>query len=247
MKRILFSHFFYKECKKGLQFSGKKNKYRGRNNTQIEGIEVNMQTLEQIAQNVVSGEADQVSSLTQQALDENISAIDILDQGLVAGMGVVSDKFKNNEMFIPEVLVSAKAMKVGMEIIKPLLAQANVESRGKVVIGTIQGDLHDIGKNIVAMLLEGAGFEVVDLGADVPIGNFIQAAKEENADIVGMSALLTTTMVNMKAVIEGLEDNVKVMIGGAPVTQAFADQIGAHGYAPDASDAIDLAIGLMTG
>ncbi|MFC2156363.1 corrinoid protein [Acidobacteriota bacterium] len=204
-----------------------------------------MQTLEQIAQNVVTGEAEQVASLTQQALDENATALDILDKGLVAGMTIVSEKFKSNEMFIPEVLVSAKAMKAGMELIKPLLAEANIEPKGKVVIGTIQGDLHDIGKNIVAMLLEGAGFEVVDLGADVPIDNFIQSAKKEEADIVGMSALLTTTMVNMKAVIEGLDEKVKVMIGGAPVTQTFADQIGAHGYAPDASDAIDLAIRLM--
>ena len=204
-----------------------------------------MQTLKHIAQNIVSGEAEQVKSLTQQALNENTTALDILDKGLVAGMTIVSEKFKSNEMFIPEVLVSAKAMKAGMEIIKPLLAEANIEPKGKVVIGTIQGDLHDIGKNIVAMLLEGAGFEVVDLGADVPIDNFIQSVKKEDADIVGMSALLTTTMVNMKAVIEGLDEKVKVMIGGAPVTQTFADQIGAHGYAPDASDAIDLAISLM--
>ena len=208
-----------------------------------------MKIFEQMVDSVFKGEAEEVSRLTQLALDQNIPAQDILQNGLVAGMDIVSEKFKANEIFIPEVLVSARAMKAGMSIIRPILAQSNVAPLGKVVIGSIQGDLHDIGKNIVGMLLEGAGFEVIDLGADVAIQKFVQTAQDENADLVGMSALLTTTMINMKSVIEGLEKaglkGVKVMIGGAPVTKAFSDQIGAHGYADDASRAVDLAKGLL--
>ena len=208
-----------------------------------------MQIYDQMIDNIFKGEADEVARLTNLALEQKISAQDILNNALVAGMDIVSEKFKANEIFIPEVLVSAKAMKAGMSIIRPILAESNIEPLGKVVLGTIQGDLHDIGKNIVAMLLEGAGFEVIDLGADVPIDRFIQTAQEESADVVGMSALLTTTMINMKAVIQGLVKaglkDVKVMIGGAPVTQAFADQIQAHGYADDASRAVDLARGLL--
>lgn len=209
-----------------------------------------MQIIEQITHKIDTGDAEGVAELTEQAVSQNIPAEEILNQGLVTGMNIVSEKFKNNEIFIPEVLISAKAMKAGMAIIRPLLAKANIEPRGKVVIGTIQGDLHDIGKNIVAMLLEGAGFEVIDLGADVQIEKFVEQAEKENADIVGMSALLTTTMVNMGPVIEGLvkagkKEKVRVMIGGAPVTQAFADNIKADGYAPDASTAVDLAVNLM--
>lgn len=209
-----------------------------------------MQIIEKITHKIDTGDAEGVAELIEQAVGQNIPTEEILNQGLVAGMNIVSEKFKNNEIFIPEVLVSAKAMKAGMAIIRPLLAKANIKSRGKVVIGTIQGDLHDIGKNIVAMLLEGAGFEVIDLGADVQIEKFVEQAEKENADIVGMSALLTTTMVNMGPVIEGLvkagkKEKVRVMIGGAPVTQAFADNIKADGYAPDASTAVDLAVNLM--
>lgn len=209
-----------------------------------------MKIIEMITHKIDTGDADGVAELIEQAVGQNIPTEEILNQGLVAGMNIVSEKFKNNEIFIPEVLVSAKAMKAGMAIIRPLLAKANIKSRGKVVIGTIQGDLHDIGKNIVAMLLEGAGFEVIDLGADVQIEKFVEQAEKENADIVGMSALLTTTMVNMGPVIEGLvkagkKEKVRVMIGGAPVTQAFADNIKADGYAPDASTAVDLAVNLM--
>ena len=209
-----------------------------------------MQIIEKITLKIDTGDAEGVAELIEQAVGQNIPTEEILNQGLVAGMNIVSEKFKNNEIFIPEVLVSAKAMKAGMAIIRPLLAKANIKSRGKVVIGTIQGDLHDIGKNIVAMLLEGAGFEVIDLGADVQIEKFVEQAEKENADIVGMSALLTTTMVNMGPVIEGLvkagkKEKVRVMIGGAPVTQAFADNIKADGYAPDASTAVDLAVNLM--
>ncbi|NOR14538.1 MAG: cobalamin-binding protein [Candidatus Aminicenantes bacterium] len=209
-----------------------------------------MGVLEQIASDIVKGNSESVHALTQQAVDENIATVDILNNGLVAGMNVVSEQFKNNEIFIPEVLISARAMKAGMEIIRPLLAEAQVEPRGRVILGTVQGDLHDIGKNIVAMLLEGAGFDIIDLGADVPIEKFVESAKNEGADIIGMSALLTTTMVNMRPTIEALENlelkkGLKVMIGGAPITQTFANEIHADGYAPDAAEAVDLAFSLM--
>ncbi len=209
-----------------------------------------MANFEQIAEEVVKGQAPAVKELVQQALSENISAEDILNNGLVAGMNVVSEKFKNNEFFIPEVLVSARAMHTGLDILKPLLAEANVKAKGKVVIGTVKGDLHDIGKNIVGMMLQGAGYEIVDLGADVPKEKFIEFTQKEDAQIVGMSALLTTTMIYMKEVIQalreaGLKDKVKVIIGGAPVTQAYADQIEADGYAPDAASAVDLTKSLL--
>ena len=209
-----------------------------------------MTIFEKTADEVQKGNAETVEKLVKEALSRGFPAERILNEGLVEGMNIVSDKFKNNECFIPEVLVSAKAMTVGLEFLKPRLAESNVKSRGKVVIGTIQGDLHDIGKNIVAMLLQGAGFEVVDLGADVPIEKFIESAKNEKADIVGISALLITTMVNMKAVIEGLKEaglrgNVKVIIGGAPVTRDYANKIEADGYAPDAASGVDVAKSLM--
>jgi 5-methyltetrahydrofolate--homocysteine methyltransferase len=209
-----------------------------------------MEIYAQIADEIVKGQADAVKELVNRALSENISAEDILNNGLVAGMNVVSEKFKNNEFFIPEVLVSARAMTAGLNIINPLLAEANVKAKGKVVIGTVKGDLHDIGKNIVGMMLQGAGYEIVDLGADVPKEKFIEFTQKEEANMVGMSALLTTTMIYMKEVIQGLKDaglrdKVKVIIGGAPVTQAYADQIEADGYAPDAASAIDLAKNLL--
>ena len=209
-----------------------------------------MAIYEQIADEVIKGQADAVKQLVNQALSENISAEDILNNGLVAGMDVVSVKFKSNEFFIPEVLVSARAMTAGLDIINPLLAAANVKAKGKVVIGTVKGDLHDIGKNIVGMMLQGAGYEIVDLGADVPKEKFIEFTQKENANMVGMSALLTTTMIYMQEIIDGLKeaglrDKVKVIIGGAPVTQAYADQIDADGYAPDAASAIDLAKDLL--
>jgi 5-methyltetrahydrofolate--homocysteine methyltransferase len=209
-----------------------------------------MEIYAQIADEIVKGQADSVKELVNRALSEKISAEDILNNGLVAGMNVVSEKFKNNEFFIPEVLVSARAMTAGLNIINPLLAEANVKAKGKVVIGTVKGDLHDIGKNIVGMMLQGAGYEIVDLGADVPLEKFIEFTQKEEADMVGMSALLTTTMIYMQEVIQGLKDaglrdKVKVIIGGAPVTQAYADQIEADGYAPDAASAIDLAKDLL--
>lgn len=209
-----------------------------------------MEIFEQIADEVQKGNSDSVEELVKGALSKEISVEKILNKGLVEGMNTVSEKFKNNEIFIPEVLISAKAMNCGLEIIKPLLIEAKVKSRGKVVIGTVKGDLHDIGKSIVAMMLQGAGFDIVDLGNDVPKEKFLEFVRKERADIVGMSALLTTTMVYMKEVIEavkdaGLREDVKIIIGGAPVTESYAVQIEADGYAPDAATAVDLSKRLL--
>lgn len=209
-----------------------------------------MTILEQIADKVQQGDSDAVEKLVKEALSQDVRVDRILNEGLVGGMNIVGEKFKNNECFIPEVLVSARAMKTGLELLKPLLAATNLKSPGKVVIGTIEGDLHDIGKNIAAMLLQGAGFEVIDLGADVPITRFVESAKNEKANLLGMSALLITTMSNMKAVIDGLKeaglrDGIKVIVGGAPVTEDFALHIGADGYAPDAASGVDLAKRLL--
>lgn len=200
--------------------------------------------LQALAEAIINGKRNDAVELTKKLVDAGVNAKKILDEGLIAGMGVVGEKFKNGEYFVPEVLVAARAMKAAMEILRPLLAASDVEPIGTVVIGTVRGDLHDIGKNLVAMMLEGAGFKVVDLGVDVPAEKFIEAAKENNADIVGMSALLTTTMTYMPEVIkaletEGIRNKVKVIVGGAPVTQEWADQIGADGYAPDAASAVD--------
>jgi len=208
--------------------------------------EGSMDILDEIALEVVKGDSGSVEGLTERALSQGISAAKILNKGLVKGMGIISEKFKNNEIFIPEVLISAKSMKSGMEILKPFLAKAEIKFQGKVIIGTVKGDLHDIGKNIVAMLLQGAGFEVVDLGADVSKERFLEFAQRENPDILGMSALLTTTMVYMREIIDtvrsaGLKRNVKFIIGGAPVTQSYAEAIKADGYAPDAASAVDLS------
>lgn len=209
-----------------------------------------MAILEDLAAEVIKGEAGVVKNLTEEALSQNISAEEVLNSGLVAGMNVIGEQFKSNEIFIPEVLVAARAMKAGMQIIRPLLAEANVEPLGKIIIGTVGGDLHDIGKNIVAMLLEGAGFEVVDLGADVTKEKFLEFAEKENPDVLGMSALLTTTMVFMKDMVQsleesGLKDKIKVIVGGAPITQSYADEIRADGYAPDAASAVDLVKSVM--
>jgi 5-methyltetrahydrofolate--homocysteine methyltransferase len=209
-----------------------------------------MGIFEEIAEEVVKGQADKVKDLVQKALSDKISAEDLLNNGLVGGMNVVSEKFKNNEFFIPEVLVSARAMNSGLALLKPLLAESNVKPKGTIVMGTVKGDLHDIGKNIVGMMLQGAGFEIVDLGADVSKEKFIEHAQHQEVNVVGMSALLTTTMIYMKEIMQalkdaGLRDKVKVIIGGAPVTQAYADQIEADGYAPDAASAVDLTKKLL--
>jgi 5-methyltetrahydrofolate--homocysteine methyltransferase len=202
--------------------------------------------LEQIKEQLMKGKANDVKVLVQQALNENIGAAEILNKGLLGGMGVIGEKFKKNEVYVPEVLIAARAMKAGMDILKPALAAAKVEPRGVVVIGTVKGDLHDIGKNLVGMMIEGAGFKVIDAGINVEADKFVAVARANNASLIGASALLTTTMTNMKEVVEALKASdlagrVKIMIGGAPVTQAFADEIGADGYAPDAASAADLA------
>ncbi len=200
--------------------------------------------LQALAEAIINGKRNDAVELTKKLVDAGVPAKRILDEGLIAGMSVVGEKFKNGEYFVPEVLVAARAMKAAMEILRPLLAVSDVEPIGTVVIGTVRGDLHDIGKNLVAMMLEGAGFKVFDLGVDVPAEKFIEAVREHNADIIGMSALLTTTMTYMPEVIkaleaEGIRNKVKVIVGGAPVTQEWADQIGADGYAPDAASAVD--------
>jgi 5-methyltetrahydrofolate--homocysteine methyltransferase len=208
------------------------------------------QILEQIASNLYKGEDAVVADLVQRALDQEMSPAEILNGGLIAGMDEVGRDFKAGELFVPEVLIAARAMHAGMNVLRPLLAEGDVPSAGKYIIGTVQGDLHDIGKNLVKMMLEGAGFETIDLGTDVKPDGFVAAVREHQPQLLGMSALLTTTMPGMKATIEalqeaGLRDTVKIMIGGAPVTAAFAEQIGADAYAPDAATAVDVARGLM--
>lgn len=210
-----------------------------------------MSVLEQISENLIKGKAKEVKELVEKAIKEKVNPADILNKGLLAGMSTIGERFKKNEVYVPEVLIAARAMKSGMEILKPLLAKAGVKPAGTVVVGTVKGDLHDIGKNLVCMMLEGAGFKVIDAGINVEPDKMVQLAKENNAGVIGASALLTTTMTNMKTVVEsvkssGLSGKVKVMIGGAPVTQAFADEIGADGYAPDAASAADLAKKLIS-
>lgn len=190
------------------------------------------------------GRVRNVKELVQQAIDSGISPKDILDKALIGGMNIVGEKFKNNEIFVPEVLMAARAMNSATEILKPHLVQSGVEPIGKVVIGTVQGDQHDIGKNLVKMMMEGKGLEVIDLGVDVAPGRFLQAAKEHNAQIIACSALLTTTMGKMAEVVNAVKAEalpVKVMVGGAPVTQAFCDRIGADAYSPDAASAAETA------
>ena len=194
------------------------------------------------------GDRDTVVQLVQGAIKEGVGPEQILDKGLIVGMESIGRKFKANEVYVPEVLIAARAMAAGMQILEPLLVKSGVKPRGKVVVGTVKQDLHDIGKNLVAMMLKGGGYHVTDVGVDVDPAKFLEAAKEANADIVAISALLTTTMPNMKTVVDVLKQaglKVKVMIGGAPVTQGFADEIGADGYAPDAASAVDLARSLL--
>lgn len=209
-----------------------------------------MADLQSIADNLFKGKAKEVKELTESAVKEGIAVGTILNDGLISGMSVVGAKFKNNEIYVPEVLIAARAMKAGMEVLKPLLAKAGVKPVGTVAIGTVKGDLHDIGKNLVAMMLEGAGFKVIDLGIDAPSEKFIAAVKEQNAQIIAMSALLTTTMINMKSTLTAVEQAgfkkaVKTIIGGAPVTQRYCDEIGADGFAADAASAVDKAKELL--
>jgi 5-methyltetrahydrofolate--homocysteine methyltransferase len=217
-----------------------------------------MADMNAIAQAIINGKREQVVELVKQAMADNVPAADILNDGLIAGMNEVGRRFKANEFYVPEVLIAARAMSNhkeaatrpgAMEILQPYLEKAGIEPRGKILVGTVKGDLHDIGKNLVVMMLKGAGFEVVDLMIDVSADKFVAAAKEHKAKLLGLSALLTTTMPQMKAVIEAVKaaglTETKVMIGGAPVTQAYADEIGADGYAADAASAVDTAKELL--
>jgi len=203
-----------------------------------------MADLKTLADAIIKGDQNTAVEITRAALDEGTAAKSVLEEGLIAGMDVVGNRFKKNEIYIPEVLIAARAMKMAMEILEPELVKAGVKPVGKFLIGTVQGDLHDIGKNLVAMMLKGAGFEVIDLGVDVGPEKFVEQAGNTGIQLIGMSALLTTTMPGMEKTVKALKDagvSVKIMIGGAPVTQGYADRIGADGYAPDAASAVDMA------
>ena len=205
--------------------------------------------LEEIAQKVRNGKVKDTKALVQQAIDQGIPAQEILEQGLVAGMNVIGELFKNNEVFVPEVLIAARAMNQGAQLLKPLLLEEGVQASGKVCIGTVQGDLHDIGKNLVKMMLEGKGLEVIDLGTDVAPETFIETAKAEDCQIIACSALLTTTMGGMVDVVKaaeeaGIREKVKIMVGGAPITEEFCRKIGADAYTPDAASAANKAMEL---
>ena len=205
--------------------------------------------LEEISRFLQQGRVPSVKEQVSKAVADGISAEDILENGLLAGMNVIGEKFKNNKVFIPEVMLAARAMNAGLEILKPLLAESGVETKGTVVIGTVKGDMHDIGKNLVKMMLEGKGLKVIDLGTDVPAAKYLSAAEQNGAQIIACSALLTTTMQEMQNVVKLVSESplagkVKVMIGGAPVTQEFCDKIGADYYTPDAASASELAVSL---
>lgn len=208
-----------------------------------------MEIIVEISENVQRGKAKLVKELVQQAIDQGQPATLILNQGLLTGMNVIGEKFKRNEVYVPEVLVAARAMNMGVQILKPMLVEDGVRATGKVCIGTVQGDLHDIGKNLVKMMLEGKGLEVIDLGTDVAPETFVQTAVEQNCQIICCSALLTTTMQVMADVVKcaeaaGIRDKVKIMIGGAPITESFREEIGADVYTEDAASAADAAVEL---
>ncbi|MHB8963006.1 MAG: cobalamin B12-binding domain-containing protein [Saccharofermentanales bacterium] len=209
-----------------------------------------MEILEQISAALQKGKAKDVKELVQNALDTGIPAQQILVEGLLSGMGVVGVKFKNNEVYVPDVLIAARAMKAGTEILKPQLAVDGVKATGKIVLGTVKGDLHDIGKNLVGMMMEGKGLEVIDLGVDVPAEKFVDAAIENDAQVICCSALLTTTMGEMRNVVEaakakGVREKFTIMVGGAPVNEAFAQSIGADIYTPDAASAAERAVAMV--
>lgn len=209
-----------------------------------------MDIYEELSTFVQQGRAKNVKELVEKALGEGRSPKEILENGLLHGMSIIGGKFKNNEVYVPEVLVAARAMNAGMEILKPAMVGTDIESKGKAVLGTVKGDLHDIGKNLVKIMLEGKGIEVIDLGVDVPPDKFVQAAIENNAQIIACSALLTTTMSVMKDVVaaadeKGVHGKVKIMVGGAPVTQNFCDKIGADYYTADAASASDVALEIL--
>lgn len=209
-----------------------------------------MSVLEDLKESVINGNERKVIKYTQKALDEGVDLEKILNEGFIPGMDVVGSKFQANEIYVPEMLISAKAMKAGMKILEPLLTEAGVEPIGKVVIGTVKGDLHDIGKNLVAMMLEGGGFEVIDAGVDITPQKFMDLVKENKPNILGLSALLTTTMIEINNVIDafkenGLRDDIKIMVGGAPLNEDYAKEVGADGYSPDAASAVLVAKKLL--
>ena len=205
------------------------------------------ETLNEISEWLQKGRAPKVKAAVTKALEEGIPASEILENGLLAGMDIIGQKFKNNDVFVPEVLVAARAMNRGVEILRPYLVEDGVETKGTVILGTVKGDMHDIGKNLVRMMMEGKGLEVIDIGVDVPTESFLDAAREHNAKLICCSALLTTTMGEMKNVVDAVKASemngkVKIMIGGAPITQTFCEQIGADCYTPDAASAAEAAL-----
>jgi len=209
-----------------------------------------MDILKEISEYLQQGDNERVSALTKRAVEEEIPPKEILDKALIAGMNIIGEKYRDHEIFLPDVLLAAKAMYAGMDVLKPLFIKEGIPSIGKVVIGTVHGDLHDVGKNLVGIMLKGAGFEVIDLGNNVPPEKFIETAKEENAAVIGMSALLTTTMQVMRRVVEllkeeGLSDRIKTIIGGAPVSVEFAQEIGADAYGYDSSNAVECVKNLI--
>jgi len=209
-----------------------------------------MADFEKLSNSVIKGNVEEVTELTQTAIDEGAEPTDIIKKGLIGGMKVVGQRFKDGDMFVPEVMMAAKSMKAGVELVNPLLAEGDTSSEGKVLLGTVAGDLHDIGKNLVGMMMESASLEVIDLGTDVDPEEFVEAVKEHQPDVVGMSALLTTTMLEMQNTIElleeeGLRDSVKIIVGGAPVTPDFAEETGADGWSADAASAKDKALELI--
>ena len=209
-----------------------------------------MATLEDLANCVIKGNVGKTKELTQELIDEKeVAPLDIINNGLIAGMNVVGVRFKNNEMFVPEVMVAAKAMKQGVELVSSLIAAGDMPTAGTVLLGTVKGDLHDIGKNLVGIMLESSGYKIIDIGIDKSPEEFVSAIKEHQPQIMGMSALLTTTMLHMKDTIELMkeegQENVKAIVGGAPISQDFADEVGADGYAPDAASTVDLCNSLL--
>ncbi|MFA5554573.1 MAG: corrinoid protein [Phycisphaerae bacterium] len=207
-----------------------------------------MADLNLLAETITKGDQKKAVEMTKAAFDEGVSVKQILDEGLIGGMNIIAAKWKRNEVYIPEVLIAARAMKSAVEVLEPEFARAGIEPIGKCMIGTVQGDLHDIGKNLVVMMLKGAGFEVIDIGVDAPPSKFIDQAKNHKPQVIGMSALLTTTMPAMEKTLKALRDaNIpaKIIIGGAPVTQGYAEKIGADGYSPDAASAVDLVKSLV--
>jgi 5-methyltetrahydrofolate--homocysteine methyltransferase len=204
----------------------------------------NMLTLAELSQAIEKGNRNEAKRLTQELLNAGATPLDIVEKGLVPGMAIVGEKFKNNQIFVPEILLAARAMKEAMALLEPLLARAGIKPKYTAVIGTVQGDLHDIGKNLVAMMWKGANFGVVDLGTNVPPEKFVAAAREHNAQIIGLSALLTTTMLAMKTTVRAIRgaglNSVKIIVGGAPITQEFAREIGADGYGSDAATAVEV-------